>query len=108
SELTAEARRLYDYVVVDTAPTLMVTDTQLITEHADITLYVVKADYTERKLLNHVKESVRSKKLKNLGVVFNGVKSRSGYGYGYGYNYNYRSEERRVGKECRCRWVAGL
>lgn len=88
-ELISEARKIYDYVVVDTAPTLMVTDTQLITGHADITLYVVKADYTESKLLNHVKESIRSKKLRNLGIVFNGVKSRSGYGYGYGYNYNY-------------------
>lgn len=88
-ELIKEARKEYDYVIVDTAPTILVTDTLLISHLADLTLYMVRNDYTESRVLGHVKEMYKDKKLKRMGLVFNGVNRKSGYGYSYSYNYGY-------------------
>lgn len=89
--LLEAAREQYDYVIVDTAPTVLVTDTILISKWADAILYLVRANVTETDLLQFSKELVEQKKLNNLLYVLNAVgagKSR-GYGYGYGYGYNY-------------------
>lgn len=88
-QLLAEARKEYDYIVVDTAPTILVTDTILIAKHADATVFVVRADYTDKKLLNFSKDLVASEKMHNVAYVLNGVGTRKGYGYGYKYGYNY-------------------
>ncbi|MDR0229096.1 MAG: polysaccharide biosynthesis tyrosine autokinase [Flavobacteriaceae bacterium] len=80
-------RAHYDYVVVDTAPVALVTDTLLISEHADITLYVTRANYLDRRMLDIPKELYKEKRLKNMAVILNGVDFTKGYGYGYGYGY---------------------
>ncbi|MCZ2845019.1 MAG: polysaccharide biosynthesis tyrosine autokinase [Candidatus Bathyarchaeota archaeon] len=86
--LFAELERLYDYVIVDTAPSLLVTDTFLINHYADLTLYVSRAGYTEKKLINFAVDSRNEGKLKNLSFVLNDVKSANfGYGNKYGYAY---------------------
>ncbi len=51
--LIEEARAQYDYIIVDTAPTILVTDTLLISHLADATLYITRADFTEKSLLDH-------------------------------------------------------
>lgn len=86
-----EAKKEYDYIIVDTAPTILVTDTLLISEHADITLYTVRANYTDIQLLEHVREISNSKKLINIGIVFNGVQNTGAYAYNYGYGYGYQT-----------------
>lgn len=88
-ELLNEAKARYDYVIVDTAPTILVADTLLISHFADMTVYLMRADYTDEKLLNHVKKLHKEKRLHPIGIVLNGVKAGSGKGYGYGYTYNY-------------------
>ncbi len=88
-ELIAEARERYDYVIVDTAPTILVTDTLLISQNADVTLYMTRSRHTDIRLLNHIKALKDSGKLKKVGIVLNGVSEKSGYGYGYSYNYGY-------------------
>ncbi|TQI71930.1 capsular exopolysaccharide synthesis family protein [Gramella sp. Hel_I_59] len=88
-ELFEQVKELYDYILVDTAPAMVVADTFLIGKHADLTLYSVRADYTERKLLNFIGDAKDDQKLKNAGLVLNSVKSAN-YGYGkYGYSYGY-------------------
>ncbi|GGE00342.1 GumC family protein [Planktosalinus lacus] len=82
----------YDYVIVDTAPCLLVTDTLLISKYADTTLYVVRADYTERKLLDFPKENLENGKLKNVAFVLNNVKMAN-FGYGNKYGYTYGAEK---------------
>ncbi|MGR7813259.1 GumC family protein [Lacinutrix undariae] len=84
-----EARLAYDYIVVDTAPTLLVTDTLLISKFADTTIFVTRANYTDTKLLGFSKDLVASGKLKNLAYVVNGVDEKNSYGYGYNYGYGY-------------------
>ena len=88
-QFLAEARLAYDYVVVDTAPTLLVTDTLLISKFADTTIFVTRANYTDTKLLGFSKDLVASGKLKNLAYVVNGVDEKNSYGYGYNYGYGY-------------------
>ena len=72
-QLLAEARTEFDYVIVDTAPTILVTDTLLISKFADVTLFLTKANYTDKKLLKFSKELSESGKIKNMAYVMNSV-----------------------------------
>ncbi len=89
AKLIEEAKDEFDYIVVDTAPTILVTDTMLISQLADATIYLTRANYTEKNLLNYSKELSDSGKLKNMAYVINGVSVKDSYGYGYNYGYNY-------------------
>lgn len=80
-------REHYDYVIVDTAPVSLVTDTLLIADQADLTVYVTRANYLEKRMLNVPRELYEDSKLKNMAVVMNDVDFAKGYGYGYGYGY---------------------
>ncbi|MDT0294083.1 GumC family protein [Mesonia ostreae] len=91
-EFIEEAKSKYDYVIIDTAPTVLVTDTLLISQYADATMYMIRAGYTDVKLLNHIEELQKQKKLKNMGIVLNGVKEDGAYGYNYGYGYGYSED----------------
>ncbi len=85
SELIRDAREAYDYIIVDTAPTVYVTDSLLISDNADVTVYMVKQDMTDKKLIDHIKNLNKDNKLNNISIVLNGVKNDVNYGYGYGY-----------------------
>jgi capsular exopolysaccharide synthesis family protein len=92
----------YDFIIVDTAPTMIVTDTLLISPLADTTIYVVRAGFTEKKLLEFPKELKQQGKLKGLAIVLNDVdysKFSYGakYGYSYGYGYGYAADEEKQG-----------
>jgi capsular exopolysaccharide synthesis family protein len=90
-EFLEEAKKEYEYIIVDTAPTILVTDTLLISRYADITLYTVRANYTDLQLLDHIREISDAKKLHNIGIVFNGVENNGAYAYNYGYGYGYQA-----------------
>lgn len=77
----------YDYVLLDTAPVGLVTDTLIIARVADASVYVCRADYTAKNDLNLVNSLYNENKLKNMSIVLNGVdmtKRKYGYYYGYG------------------------
>lgn len=80
----------YDFIVVDTAPTVLVTDTLLISKHADVTVFVAKADFTEKNLLRIPVTLNEENKLKNIVFVINnsGESKHYTYNYNYGYGYN--------------------
>lgn len=83
-----EVREIYDYVIVDSAPMLAVTDTLLVSEYADQILYVTKAGVTEQKVLEYPIKLLKEGKIKNMSFIVNGVKeSNLGYGGKYGYGY---------------------
>ncbi|MFK7003382.1 tyrosine protein kinase [Flavobacterium covae] len=75
----------YDYVVVDTAPVSLVTDTLLIAKNADAFIYVVRAKYLEKELLKIPSSIYKEGKLPNMSMVLNDTDVINGYGYGYGY-----------------------
>ena len=78
----------YDYIILDTAPLMLVTDSFLISEVADITLYVTRSKYTEKELIEFANKQIEANKIKNVGFVLNDVrKDYFGYGNKYGYGY---------------------
>lgn len=78
----------YDYLIIDSAPSLLVTDTFLISKYADLTLYVVRAGYTEKRLIKFAVDAKNSGSISNLSFVLNNVNtSNLGYGNKYGYGY---------------------
>ena len=77
----------FDYVILDTAPVGMVTDTLLIGRIVDLSVYVCRADYTCKTEFTLINELAENNKLPNLCVVINGLdlqKKKYGYYYGYG------------------------
>lgn len=88
-KLLEEAKQDYDYIIVDTAPTILVTDTMLISQLADATIYIARANFTEKKLLGYSKDLYETGKLKNMAYVVNGVGAGKSYGYSYNYGYGY-------------------
>jgi capsular exopolysaccharide synthesis family protein len=87
------AKKEFDYIVVDTAPTMLVTDTLLISKFADVTVFVTRSGQTDKRLLDFSKNLSKTKKLKNMAYVVNGVGNGKAKGYNYGYGYGYGSEK---------------
>jgi len=88
NELFDEAKERYEYIIVDTAPVGMVTDTMQISNFADLTIFVVKANFLDKRML-HISERMHNEnKLRNMAFLINGSDhSKGAYGYGYGYGY---------------------
>lgn len=93
-------KRNFDYVILDTAPVGMVTDTLLIGRVADLTIYVCRADYTHKAEFTLINELVRAEKLPNICTLINGLdmkKKKYGYYYGYGKYGKYYGYGNRLG-----------
>ncbi|MDT0642294.1 polysaccharide biosynthesis tyrosine autokinase [Zunongwangia sp. F363] len=90
--LFIELESKFDYVIVDTAPSMLVADTFLINKYADLTLYMIRAGYTEKKLQEFALDAKRDGKLHDVGFVLNDVEL-SNFGYGNKYGYSYGAEE---------------
>lgn len=106
-------KKNFDYVILDTAPVGMVTDTLLIGRVADLSVYVCRADYTRKAEFTLINELAENNKLPNLCIAINGLdlqKKKYGYYYGYGkygkyygygkrYGYGYGYGEKNVSRE---------
>ena len=89
-QLFAELRQRYDYVIVDSAPVAMVSDTFQLSRVADMTVYVCRARYTTFDLIDFLNQVNEQKRLPNIVTVLNGVNAKNiGYGYGYGYGVSH-------------------
>ena len=76
----------YDYILIDTAPVGLVTDTLQIGRVADATVYMCRADYTPKESFGLINSLANEKKLPNMSIVINGIDmSKKKYGYYYGY-----------------------
>lgn len=89
SSAITELKKQYDIIVFDTPPTLLVTDSLIISKYADTTLYVVRSGVTEKNLVSYSSKLSVDKKIINMGYVINDINFTSSYGYGYNYNYGY-------------------
>ena len=82
-ELFAELRKRYDYIIVDTAPVALVSDTYQLDRVADMTIYVSRYKYTPSEMIDYLNNMIDQKRMHNVACVLNGVKGlRAGYGYG--------------------------
>lgn len=90
----------FDYVIIDTAPVGAVSDGLLVERLADVTLYVVRQNYTEKDQLSIINDLASIGKIRNPYLVINDIKSSYqgyGYGYNYGYGYDYGVEKKKKG-----------
>lgn len=89
----------YDYILIDAPPVGMVTDAQLLSQYADICLYVIRQGVTFKEQLQIPHELSSQNKMCPIHLVVNDIKTKSsyyngyGYGYGYGYHYGYEIEK---------------
>lgn len=93
AKLLSELEEMYDYIIVDTAPSMLVADTFLINKYADLTLYVARAGYTEKKLLGFAVDANKERKLHDVSFVLNDVEMAN-FGYGNKYGYAYGEEKK--------------
>jgi capsular exopolysaccharide synthesis family protein len=95
-ELFAYLETRFDYILVDTSPIDPVTDAYVLSEYCDRTLFVIRHAYTPKAMVQLLDENHKITALRNLAIVFNGVKKRGfikgnyGFGYGFGYEYVYK------------------
>ncbi len=98
AKMFEQLRQEFDYIIVDTAPIGIVSDTYLIAPYSDLQLYVTRASYSTRRCLNIMHNAIDSKRFPNCYLILNGVNIKSNsyvyrrYGtYGKYGNYGYRS-----------------
>jgi len=85
--------RDYDYIIIDTAPIGLVADAYNINSYALASIFLLRSDFTLKKVLPEIQELYKEKKLNNLSIVLNAVSDENIYGYGgYGYGH-YGSKE---------------
>ena len=88
-KIISQVKKEYDYIIIDTAPTLLVTDTLIISDYTDAIVYICRSNYTEKEILNYPKELINDGRIKNTGIVINAVGANSRYDYSYSYKYGY-------------------
>lgn len=93
--LIEELKKQFDYIIMDAPPIGIITDAQLLSNYADVVLYLVRQKITQKNQIAIVDDLYRSKKMKNIGIVVNDIVSKA-YGYGYGYG-TYGEENKQKG-----------
>ncbi len=87
--LFEKVKEKYDYVVVDTAGVGLVTDTLLISHFSDLSIYVIKANHLDKRMLTIPETIYREERLPNMAMLLNNCKEKGAYNYGYGYGKHY-------------------
>jgi len=97
-EMMEELKKKFDYLIIDSAPIGPVSDSLLLKDYADTTIFVVRHNATPKMYLKLIDNLSKQNKFKNMCIVFNGLKRRGiggnygygSYGYGnYGFGYGY-------------------
>jgi len=105
-ELIDELKQKYDYIILDTPPVGLVADSLELDQFADVTLYIVRQNYTKKEMITLLNTRMKRGELSNVSIVLNGYENKAkygaGYGYGYGYGYGayangYHEEESKLG-----------
>lgn len=97
NELINYLENIFDMVIIDTSPMVLVTDGYLLTGLCDATLYVIRHHYTPKMLIRRIDENIHINPINNPAIIFNGVKMRGFFknNYGYGYDYVYGNKDRK-------------
>jgi len=93
TELFNYCKENYEYVIVDTAAFSMVTDTLLLSRFSDAVIYVIRANFLDKRALKYIKSLYKERRLPNMTLLINGIDHKKNYGYGYGYGYGTKFEK---------------
>jgi capsular exopolysaccharide synthesis family protein len=92
-EMMTRLKQEYDYIILDTPPVGLVSDALELAQYCDVTLYIVRQNFTKKEMLTLLNNRSKRGELNNVSIIFNGYENKAkygvGYGYGYGYGYSY-------------------
>jgi len=88
-ELIDELKEKYDYIILDTPPVGLVADSLELVQFADVTLYIVRQNYTKKEMIMLLNNRIKRGELNNVSIVLNGYENKAKYGTAYGYGYGY-------------------
>ena len=92
-EMMVQLKEKYDYIILDTPPVGLVSDALELSQFCDVTLYIVRQNFTKKEMLTLLNNRTKRGELVNVSIIFNGYENKAkygvGYGYGYGYGYSY-------------------
>jgi capsular exopolysaccharide synthesis family protein len=93
-----EAKKNFDFIIIDTPPVAIVSDTMTLKDLIDAFIFVIRHNYSDRQVIDLINHVAKAKMIKNPGVVINDIEVKGYYGYsyrydyGYGYSYSYRHD----------------
>ncbi|MDD2960492.1 MAG: polysaccharide biosynthesis tyrosine autokinase [Muribaculaceae bacterium] len=93
NELITVLKEKYDYIVLDSAPIALVSDTFSLNKYADMTIYVTRANYTKKQFIKYINDVATRRQLTNVALIVNDTDSKLSHGYGYGYGKSNEEEE---------------
>lgn len=88
-EFMAELKKKYDYIILDTPPVGLVTDAVELSMFADVTLYIMRQNFTKKEMVTLLNNRVKREELVNVSIILNGFENKAKYGYGHAYGYGY-------------------
>jgi polysaccharide biosynthesis transport protein len=88
-KLMEELKEKYDYIILDTPPVGLVSDALELAQYSDVTLYIVRQNFSKKEMITLLNNRIRRGELDNASVIFNGFENKAKYGAGYGYGYGY-------------------
>jgi polysaccharide biosynthesis transport protein len=102
ADLIGELKKEYDYIILDTPPVGLVSDSLELGQYADVTLYIVRQNITKKEMIPLLNNRVKRGEMTNVSIILNGFENKAKYGYGYGYGYGeysngYHEEEKPTG-----------
>lgn len=88
-EMIDELKKKYDYIILDTPPVGLVSDALELAQYCDVTLYIVRQNFTKKEMITLLNNRVKRGELHNTSIILNGFQNKAKYGAGYGYGYGY-------------------
>ena len=88
-ELIEELKQKYDYIILDTPPVGLVSDALELAQFCDVTLYIVRQNFSKKEMITLLNNRVKRGELNNTSIILNGFENKAKYGAGYGYGYGY-------------------
>ncbi|MGL2994175.1 polysaccharide biosynthesis tyrosine autokinase [Flavobacterium sp. TSSA_36] len=91
ADLMNDLKERYDYIILDTPPVGLVSDALELDQYCDVTLYIVRQNFSKKDMITLLNNRVKRGELKNTSIIMNGFENKARYGtsYGYGYGYGY-------------------
>lgn len=90
-ELMEELKANYDYIILDTPPVGLVADSLELAQYCDVTLYIVRQNFTKKEMITLLNNRINREELHNTSIILNSFENKAKYGGGYGYGYGYGS-----------------
>lgn len=96
SELIDKLKEMYDYIIIDSAPSGILAETLLLMKHADLNIFVVRMDYSIKDTLVNAISTLEKNNFSNVTMLLNDINAKRD-AYKYGYNTTYYADDRNIG-----------